>query len=175
MKYEYSLLIRILFGIIPLNLFYIIFTPLTVYGVYILLYFYNPVISGIDLIIKGSTFTFIEACIAGSAYYLLWLLVLSTKSIKIINRIKIIGFGFLMIFIMNLVRIFILILIDLNYGEEWFNLIHLFFWKIFVSFYVVGVWFFLTKVYKVKSIPIYSDIIYLIKEIKHEVKHKHNH
>jgi len=166
MKYYHNLLIRILLCFIPLSIFYFIFTPLTIYGIYLLLLTYKPVLLGINLFIDQYTFVFVKACIAGSAYYLLWLLALLTKDIKLMTRIKMILAGFSLIYIGNLLRVFILILIALNYNIAWFDLVHMFVWNFIISVYVAFVWIFLVSHYKIDSIPIFSDLKYLYKSIK---------
>lgn len=161
MKYQYNLLIRIILCFIPLSFFYFIFTPLTLYATYLLLIYYNPTILGINLLINQYTFTFVEACILGSAYYLLWLLTMLTKDIKLMTRIKMILLGFLLIYIANIIRIIALIFIAINYSLDWFDLVHMFIWVFVTSTYVALVWIFLVRRYKIKSIPIYSDLKYL--------------
>ena len=106
-------------------------------------------------------FHFIEACIATYAYYLIILLTLLTKEITLKTRIKIILIGSGLILLMNIIRIFILITITMNYGLYWFDIIHLAFWKFLSGIYVALVWILLVKIYKIKSIPIYDDIKYL--------------
>ena len=158
MKYVYNLILRILLCFVPLGLFYVIFTPLTLYGVYLLLYGYNPIILGNGFIIKNQIFNLIEACIAGSAYYFLWFLMLFSKDIKIIKRIKIVLLGFALIYIMNIFRIALLVFISMNYGSNLFEAVHMIFWKFLVGVYVALVWIFLVYIFKIKSIPIYSDL-----------------
>ena len=166
MKYEYRLIIRTLLCFVPISLFYFIFTPLTIYGVYLLLLSYGPAVVDIRMFIGNEVFLFVEACIAGSAYYLLWILNFLSKDIKVVTRIKMIALSFILLYIMNVLRIVILILIALNYGSSWFDVVHIVFWKVITTVYVAGVWIFIIKFYKVKSIPAYSDLKYLIKNIK---------
>ena len=166
MKYEHSLLIRIILCFIPVTIFYFIFTPLTLYGTYLLLLYYKPMILGISLLINQYTFIFVEACVLGSAYYLLWLLTMLTKDIKLLTRLKIILTGFLLIFAANMIRIAVLIFIAIKFSLDWFDLIHMFIWMFVTSVYVAFVWIFLIRKYKITSIPIYSDVKYLYKFIR---------
>ena len=163
MKYEYSFILRILFCFIPVKLFTFILTPITLYLSYLTLIFYNPIVSGNSLIIRGIPFQFIEACIASYAYYLIILLTLLTKDVRFFDRIKILLLGSLLILIMNVFRIFILIYLVMNFGFYWFDLIHMIFWKFVSGIYVALVWILLVKYFKINSIPIYSDLKYLFK------------
>ncbi len=103
------------------------------------------------------------ACVAGSAFYLLLLLVLSTADIKPETRIKAILTSFFMLFSLNILRILILIPMT---GAHYFEIVHWIFWHLISIVFVVGIWFYIVKIYKIKSIPIYSDFKYLKKLIK---------
>ena len=151
MKYEHSLLIRILVCFIPLSLLTWILTPITVNLSYITLLYYNPILAADVIVIHGIPFSFIEACIATSAYYLIILLTLLTKDITLKQRIKLIFIGSLLILLMNLFRIFLLIFVTINYGFYWFEIIHLAFWKFLSGIYVALVWILLVRYYKNKN------------------------
>jgi len=159
MKYTYDLIIRLFLCLISLDIFYLIFTPLTVYTSYFFLLPLEPsVVDGIKLVIQGQVFNITEACVAGFAYYLFFLLTMLTKDIQ---RIRFIIFGFGLIFLMNVLRIILLVYIYHFYGAEYFEMLHLLFWRFISGIYVALVWIFLVKRYKVKSIPIYDDLKYL--------------
>lgn len=164
MKYLYNFLIRYILLFIPLSLIYFIFSPITVYGVYLIIYFLNPDIIGNIMIVNGIAFTFIDACIAAYAYYLIWFLTLTAKDIKLKTRIKCILIGFLLILIMNLLRISLLIFLAVKFGFGAFNAVHLIFWEFLSWVYVALVWIFLIKKFKIKSIPVYDDFKYLFKK-----------
>ena len=80
--------------------------------------------------------------------------------------IKLFFIGSLLILLMNIFRIDILILSSVKFGKVWFDAIHMIFWKFLSTLYVAFVWIFLVKKFKIKTIPIYSDIKYLINKIK---------
>ncbi len=160
MRYYPSLLIRILLCFIPISVFYTVFLPLTIKGTALFLLPYHPVIIDNLLIIRNYGFEFIEACIATAAYYLLWCLVMLTKDIAVLMRIKMIITSFVLFLAMNIIRIIILILLALYSTQEIFDVVHLVFWQLIAGVYVVAVWFFVVRVYKVKSIPVYDDIKY---------------
>lgn len=163
MKHEKSLVIRTLIAILVTLLysyFYAIFNPATIYSSWFLLriFGYNAIINGMTLLVNGGGFAFIAACIALSAYYLLFLLVIFTKGLGLKKSLKLFFLGALLILAMNAVRIDLLIVLFLEAGMDWFNAVHMLFWKFISGVYVALVWIFLIRKYKVKEIPIYSDL-----------------
>ncbi len=167
MNYNTSLIIRIL---TPFILSYSLIQKITLFATinltYIILKFINLNTFLIDdfLIYNETYVKLIPSCAAASAYFLLLLLVVLTKDIKFLTRIKIFLLGSLAILLFNLLRIMLLILILNNYSISLFNSIHLFFWAIASSILVAFIWIYLTKRYKIRSIPIYSDLKYLLKK-----------
>lgn len=167
MRYELSLLMRLIFIFIPVELFEFIFKPLTIYSIYyILSLFTQPKIFEDSILIGNTSLLFSSACIAGVAYFLLMLLIIFTKDLKFINRIYCFLIGSILILAMNIIRIIILTFILINYGTNLFDLVHLFFWSIVSGVYVAFVWIFLVYIFKIKSIPIYDDLKYLYNNIK---------
>jgi exosortase/archaeosortase family protein len=159
-------LLLVLVAIPNLYLFYTIFTPLTIYPVYFLLkIFFNVSLNFNTLSINNFLIHIIPACIAGSAYYLLLILNLSIPKIDLKKRLKIIGFAFLSLLILNIIRIFILISISL-YNLELFNITHKIFWYLVSIIFVVGIWFIEVKIFRIKEIPFYSDMKNLYKYSK---------
>ncbi|MDP6642009.1 MAG: pacearchaeosortase, partial [Candidatus Nanoarchaeia archaeon] len=108
----------------------------------------------------------ISACVATSAYHLLFGLVIFTKDIKLKTSIYLVLFGSIAIFLANILRIDLLIYIFLEFGKNFFEKVHLFLWQFVSSIYVALIWIFLVKKFKIKTIPIYSDIKHLIHLIK---------
>jgi len=157
--------ILILIALPGLSIFYFIFTPLTVYPVYFLLglFFDVTLLSKIYLLINNIPIELIPACIAGSAYYLLLVLNLSTPKIKLKKRICAILFSFAAFLILNILRIFILSSLAVT-GFSYFNATHIIFWYGFSTIIVVGIWFAEVKIYKIKKIPFYSDMKFLYKK-----------
>lgn len=145
-------------------LFYLIFTPLTIYSVYFALnIFFDVFLTGNVIILNGQiSIEIIPACIAGSAYYLLLILNLSIFKIKLSDRIKMISLSFLAFLIINILRIFILSTILLS-NFKLFVITHLVFWYAMSTVFVVGIWFFEVKFFKIKEIPFYSDLKFLYK------------
>ena len=105
----------------------------------------------------------IKACVAGSAYYLLFILNVSVPKIKFKKRIKMLLFSFAFFLILNIIRIFALALMFVS-GTSSFESLHKIFWYAGATIFVVLIWFVEVKLFKIKEIPIYSDFRCLIKK-----------
>ena len=159
------------------SLFYTIFLPLTIYPVFAAFKLLNfqTSISGSSLIVNAQPLAFISACIAPYAYYLILALIMLTKEIKPMTRFKMFLLASILILLANILRIIILTLVLLYHGNNEFELIHISFWYFVSTIYVVLVWILLTKIFKITSIPIYSDFKYLLENsmFKKKVLNKH--
>lgn len=163
---RYSLIF--ILSISGLFIFYFIFTPLTSYPVYFL---FNLVFEKTSLLIMNSSpiivlntiflIELIPACIAGSAYFLLLMLNLSTPNIKLKKRIYAIAFSFGIFLLINIIRIFVFGILAYS-GYEYFDFTHLFFWYFLSTLFVVGIWFAEVKIFKIKEVPFYSDIKFFL-------------
>lgn len=156
--------IAILLLIIPVNIFYLLFAKITLLGslpfIYLSGYSFN--VEGYTLVLNGQNLEFVSACIATSAYYLLALLILLTKDLKLKDRFYMFLSGCLLILFMNVIRIDILLYLLEEFSENWFGKLHIFFWHFVSSVYVAAVWIFLAYRFKVKSVPVYSDFRFLL-------------
>jgi hypothetical protein len=148
-----------IFGLFDLKIFYIIFTPVTTFLVKNILSLFG------DLSLFSQTFSYNNfqfvlsgPCIAGAAYYLLFILIMSCYGIKLKERLFMILSGFSMLLFFNVFRIIILANI---YWNIYFNFLHLFFWYFMSVFFVVSIWFFICKIFKIKFFPIFSDFSYV--------------
>ena len=132
----------IIFALPNLWIFYFIFTPLTIYPVYFLLnIFFDASLSGNIITLRNCIqIEMIDACIAGSAYYLLFVLNVSVPGIKLKKRINMILLSFLVFLIVNILRIFLLSLIFIT-GYAWFEITHKLFWYLLSTIFVVSIWF----------------------------------
>lgn len=167
-NYYFTLILRLLTPfIISYKVLNQIFFPLTLKSTYLIYHFLNPPLFLFDsyLITFNNYIKFTPACAAISAYFLLLLLTISTKDIKLLTRTKIFLLGSLILFIINLIRILTLLFILERYGFNLFQQIHNFLWIFLGSLLVALTWILLTHHYKIKSIPIYSDLKYLLKQI----------
>jgi len=152
-------LILILIALPNLWFFYFIFTPLTFYPVYFLInLFFNSSLTGNTITITNCfPIEIIKACVAGSAYYLLLILNLSTPKIKIKKRLQMAILAFASLLIINILRIFLLSMIFIS-GSSLFEITHKLFWYLGSVIFVAGIWFIEVKYFKIKKIPFYSDI-----------------
>jgi exosortase/archaeosortase family protein len=164
-NYYKNLLIRFLVAlIVTLNysMIYIVLTPVTIYLTYLILnLFYNVLVIDNSIGINGIGFKFIRACIAGAAYYLLFLLIIGLKDINWKKRLNMLLTGSLLILVMNIIRIVVLIVLAVEFGKNYFDAVHLIFWNFVSGAYIALVWIFLVKAFKVDKIPFYSDIKFL--------------
>jgi len=157
-------IIILLAGLGNLFIFYKLLTPLTVKSVYLLLNLFSELINtGNIIIFREIMVEIIPACVAGSAYYLLFVLVLSTPNIKIGKRLLMILFSFSSFFILNILRLVFLIFIV---QSLYFEFIHLFFWYILSTLFVAGIWLYSLKIFKIKDIPVYSDVLNITKSAR---------
>ena len=158
-------LFLLILGLGNLYIFYVIFTPLTIYPVkFILSSFYSLELSGNSLIINGYTIQLIEACIAGAAYYLLTILNLAT-SMPLKKRLYSLSFSFTIFLFLNISRIVILSMLFVN-NSAYFDFSHKFFWYGLSTIFVVAIWFLTVYKFKIENIPFYSDFLSLKKAIK---------
>ncbi|MBU0466492.1 MAG: pacearchaeosortase [Nanoarchaeota archaeon] len=159
--------ILLLLGLFNLKLFYLVFNSLTVQPVFWVLSLIHDnatLLEGNVIFFGGVYAQIISACIAGAAYYLLLILNLSTPmSIK--KRIKSIGFILFTFLILNIARILIFAVIATSSGQEYFDLAHRLTWYFGSTFMVVAIWFFNVWLFKIKDIPVYTDIKNLYGEI----------
>jgi len=144
---------------------YKLFTFLTLCPVYFLLsIFYEVSVINNTLIFSGVSIEIVNACVAGAAYYLLLILNLSTK-MNYKQRIYSVLFSVFLLLCFNILRIFLLaILFEKDFA--YLQFVHVFLWLFVSIIFIVFIWFLSVKLFKIKNIPVYSDIIYLIKGIK---------
>ncbi len=154
-----------------LPLIYKIFTPLTVYStIFLLKLFYNisafnlNTLSPILIINSKTIIQLIPACIAGSAYLLLLILNL-TVPMSLRKRLHTILLSFILLLALNILRIFILTVLYHN-NFRFFDFTHKMFWYVLSTVFVVLIWFFVVKLYKIKEIPVYTDFKHLLKNVK---------
>jgi len=160
---RYLLLLIIVFS---LPLIYKLLTPLTIKATgFLLRFFYEIYISQNNIIIfPGKVIQIIPACVAGSAYVLLLILNLTT-SIKLKTRVYSILFSVFSLFAFNVIRIFLLTVL-LMQNSIFFDLSHKFFWYFLSTIFVIGIWFISVFIFKIRKIPVYSDLKFLLTKIK---------
>ncbi|MCM8804932.1 MAG: pacearchaeosortase [Candidatus Omnitrophica bacterium] len=145
-----------------IQIFYIIFTPLTLFSLKKILSLFFEIYVYENFIIHYSfTIAIIPACIGGSAYYLLFVLNFLTPNIKAKKRIFVLFFSFLLFFLFNLFRLIFLISLELSGIKTYFY--HKLFWYLGSTLAVFLIWICTIKIFKISSIPFYSDLTWLIK------------
>jgi len=153
-----------------LYIFYKILTPLTIRTTGGILSLFGATrIAGSFILFKETIIEIAPACVAGAAFYLLFLFILSTAEVKPLKRFYALVMASAMFFILNLSRIIFLALIA---GASYFPTVHWIFWNLVSTVFVVAVWFAIVKIYKMKSIPVYSDMVYLRSLMKSGKKSK---
>lgn len=159
LRYGVALLVALLYPFIALLL-----SPLTVVASFFILHFFYDVSrSGNILVINTVPFVFISACTATLAYILLMELLLVTRGISLKKGMQMFLLGFATIFLMNILRIFLLVLLYFSFGKNYFDAVHIIFWQFVSTIFVALVWIALVEIYMVKTIPFYSDIQELLR------------
>ena len=158
-------LILVLAALPNLAIFYFMFTPLTIYGSYLLLKLFYPVVLSGTYISLDNTFfiSIIPACVAGAAYYLLFILNMSVYNLKISKRINLILIAFFSFLIVNIFRIVLLSAIYSN-GFPFFDFLHKFLWYFGSVVLTGGIWFLEVHFFKIKEFPFCSDLKFLYKK-----------
>lgn len=161
-------LLLVILALPGLYIFYAIFTPLTVYPSYYLIkliYDSNTILLQNNIIfLQDYLINIIPACIAGSAYYLLLILNLSTP-MQMQKRIKSLLFLVLSFLILNIVRITLFAILFVV-GFQYFDFAHRFFWYFGSVALVVILWFVNIKIFKIKEIPVYTDMKKIFKDVR---------
>jgi exosortase/archaeosortase family protein len=165
-------LIIVLSAFPNLFIFYFIFTPLTIYPIYLILsVFFDVLLIDSILVFNEHSVEIISACVAGSAYYLLFALNLATPKIQLQKRAKALAFSFVSLLVFNILRILILILV-LPLGGSLFDVVHKVFWYGMNILVVVAIWFAEVRIFNIKTIPVYSDLKFLYKKSLFKSKRK---
>lgn len=148
-----------------LFLFYLVFSPLTIYpSSSILSLFYETSVHGNTILVNSVPVELVNACIAGSAFYLLFLLNLSVP-LNFKKRIFSLVFSFFLFLVINILRISIFSSLYIN-NFKYFSITHLAFWYVLSGIFVFLVWLITIRTFKIKAIPFYSDIKFIHSRIK---------
>lgn len=180
MRYEFGLVIRVVLAlalfitpmVLGVNVFQKVFEQVTFDLVYSFLEKSGAepepgsfsVSYAISILGGEATINIVKYCVTASAYYLLALFCIITWNITLWKRFLIFLIGSALIFGMNLARIVILIVTLLS-NEEAFQAAHFALNFLLSVVYVVLVWFLLSVLFKVKTVPFYSDIKFLTQEM----------
>jgi exosortase/archaeosortase family protein len=178
MRYTNSLAIRVALAIalsvvlIKVNIFKLMFETLTLNFTFVLLRLAGTgavlgsygVRNAID-IFGSYTVKIVEYCVTSSAYYLFTLFTILVYDVTIWKRIRLIIFGYVAIFAMNIARILILVTMLVSSGSEEFITAHDFLGTALSIFYVIVIWILFSMAMGIKTIPIISDLKILIGEM----------
>ncbi|MEA2112354.1 MAG: pacearchaeosortase [Patescibacteria group bacterium] len=149
----------LLAGMGNIYIFYKILTPITIQSVgAIVSLFTRTITAGNLILIKGAIIEIVPACVAGAAFYLMFILIFSTAEVKLKKRLLSLVTAIVILFSLNILRIVFLILIV---DKTYFPTTHWILWHFTSTIFVVAIWFFIVKIYKIESIPFYSDIKYI--------------
>jgi len=146
---------------------YIIFTPLTVSPVYWLLkkiYADTVLLGTTTLYFQDNYANIVEACVAGAAYYLLLILNLTTP-MPLLKRLKSIIFILVVFLVFNILRIVIFARLLVT-GADYFDTAHQITWYFGSTVLVIIVWFVNVLLLDIRTIPIYTDVKSLVREIR---------
>ena len=164
----------LILGLNNLAVFYFVLGPLTIYVTYLVLnIFVDPTLYGNLIFVGRLRIEIIDACVAGSAYYLLFFLAMSIPNVKPKLRFKLITYSFITFFVANIIRIIILYSLE---STPVFVFAHMFFWYFISTILVVVIWIYLIRKYRIKEIPVYSDFKLLssLKKTKNTKRGKKN-
>lgn len=165
-------LLLIIIGLPGPYLFYLIFTPLTIYPVYSILklVYSSALLEGNLLVLNSHSIGIIPACIAGAAYYLILILNLATPmNLKI--RLKSLLFMFISFLFLNILRIIVFSALFMG-GFELFDIAHKTIWYLGSTLLVVAIWFFAVYAFKITTIPFCTDFKTLFGYLKKQRKRR---
>jgi len=172
LRYGSILIIALIF--LYSEFFYKLLLLPTLYSVKFLLgFFYEVSVSGSLIFVDSLAIEIIPACVAVSAYLLLLILNITTP-MNIKKRTFSIIFSIISLLIVNVIRIFIFSLLLIN-NYAYYDILHKLFWYVLSIVIVIGIWFVSTFLFKIKSIPAYSDISSLVGLIKNKKNYKSKH
>lgn len=149
------------------GIFYTIFSPLTIQPVFFFfrLIYEGATTFGADTIfIRGFYATLIPACIAGSAYYLLLILNVTTP-MALKKRAYCLVYVCALFLVLNIARI-LLFGVLLSKGYQYFDITHLAVWYFGSTILVAGIWFSAIFLFKIREAPVLTDVRTLLNEIQ---------
>lgn len=146
------------------SLLYKALLPLTIYPANALLsLFFSSEVIGDTILAGNNIIVLIPACIAVSAYLLLFILNMATP-MSLRKRVYALLFSFTLLLLINILRIVFFSILIIS-DSQLFESLHLLAWYIFSIIFVVGIWFLTVQIFKIKSLPIYDDVMFILKSI----------
>ncbi len=151
------------------GLFYTLLAPLTikpVFSIFQWLYADAALFGTHTIFIKGYYATIIPACVAGSAYYLLLILNLTTP-MTLPKRLWSLAYAFVLFLLLNIGRI-VLFGALLTKGYPYFDITHLTTWYLGSTVLVAALWFSGIYLFRISEVPVLSDI----RSLMHDMRRK---
>jgi len=172
LRYGFILIIALIF--FYSEFFYKLLLLPTIYSVKFLLEsFYETSVLGNLILVNSMRIEIIPACVAVSAYLLLLILNITTP-MNLKKRTISIIFSIFSLLIINILRILVFSLLLIN-DYAYYDILHKIFWYFLSIILVVGIWFISAFLFKIKKIPIYSDISFMLRLIKDNKNYKPKH
>ena len=169
-RYFVGMVIAVVALIVPI--FYFIFRPITVWPtIGILSIFYSLTYDLTTINIGTFSIEIIDACIAGSAFLLLFILNILTRNIGLKKRFFIFIFDSALLLIMNILRLVILIILFVNKSTA-FDITHNVFWYGISTIYVLLIWLLTIWIFKIKAVPFFGDIKFILSKKTRKTKNK---
>ena len=126
--------------------------------------FYNEIIlEGAYIYVNGQGFEITTTCVMGIIYWLLFILVFATAGLKVEKRFCVLAFAWLSVFIFNIMRMLFLVSIA---QKPYFNGVHWLFENVIAIILVILVWTATIRLFKIKTVPFYSDLKVLKQELR---------
>jgi len=149
--------------------FYKLLLPLTIYPTKAFLSLsYETYIAGSRILVDSLAIDLIPACIAVSAYLLLLILNLTTP-MPTRKRFYSILTSLTLLLLVNIIRIYTLSIMLIN-GSGAFDIVHKTTWYLLSIIMVVGIWFLTVYLFKIKDIPMVTDLKCLIEHSEEKIK-----
>ena len=146
-----------------LFVFYKVFTRPTIFFSKLILSLFGETTGiGVYIIFRETLLEIAPACVAGAAYYLLFVLSLSVP-MNLQKRIKLLVYCFGVFFVVNVLRIASM---GLLLQTPFFDSVHMLLWNFFSTIFLISIWFSAVKIFKIKEIPIYTDFLSIVKSKK---------
>ena len=155
----------LLFLLVLTNIFSFVLPQATIKSsFYIISLFTHAALTNSTITFQNHVIEIIPACVALSAYYLLLILNLSTP-MPIKKRAYSLILSFALLFLVNILRIVIFSFLFVS-STVLFTTLHFITWIFLSSIIVFLVWYAGIKVFDIREIPVYSDLNFLIRQIR---------
>lgn len=133
----------------------ILSTPTIKVFAFVLRPFFDIVVANNFIYARGVITQIAPSCLVGQAFFVLFMLVFATADLKPKRRLAVLAFSFTALFVLNIARMFVLILII---HKPYFNTAHWIGQYIASTVFVVSIWIAAVHLLKIMKIPFYSDL-----------------